>query len=90
MATITRFFFNFNERHPEKKQSTSIDYNMATVMMPLNLIGSLVGAYIFQTFPELYIMIILTLLLCLLTFESVKKYRQIRAKEVKLEKEAQL
>lgn len=73
VCTIGRFIFNFTEKHPEK-HSTSIDYNMATVMMPLNLIGSLIGAYIFQTFPELYIMLILTVLLAILTFESTKKY----------------
>ena len=46
--------------------------------MPLNLIGSLIGAYIYQSFPDIYIMIILTLLLVLLTWESGKKYKQIR------------
>lgn len=47
MSTIARFLFNFNEKHPEKKNVACIDYNMATVMMPLNLIGSLIGAYVF-------------------------------------------
>lgn len=81
MTTIARFLFNFNERHPEKPNCTSIDYNMATVMMPLNLVGSLIGAYVFQTFPDLYIMIILTLLLIILAFESTKKFFIMRKKE---------
>jgi hypothetical protein len=52
-ATLARFFFNFNERHPEKKDSTSIDYGMTNVMMPLILVGSLTGAYVYVSFPDL-------------------------------------
>jgi len=52
-ATLARFFFNFNERHPEKADSTSIDYGMTNVMMPLILVGSLTGAYVYVSFPDL-------------------------------------
>jgi hypothetical protein len=45
--------FNFNERHPEKPNCTSIDYGMTNVMMPLTLIGSLIGAFIYVSFPEI-------------------------------------
>jgi len=84
MTTLARFFFNFKERHPEKKDCTSIDYNLATVMMPLNLIGSLIGAYIYESFPDLHLIVILTLLLLALSFESTKKFIQIRNKENKV------
>ena len=81
MTTMARFIYNFNERHPEKPNCTSIDYNMTTVMMPLNLVGSLIGAYVFKTFPDLFIMSILTLLLMLLAWESTKKFITMRRKE---------
>ena len=81
LSTLTRFFFNFNERHPEKKGCTSIDYNMTNVMMPLTLIGTLVGAYILITFPDLIIQITLTLLLLLLTIASGQKGKEIYDKE---------
>jgi len=74
MTTISRFIFNFKERHPEKPNCTSIDYNLATVMMPLNLIGSLVGAYAYNSFPELYLMIILTLLLAGVSLQCSEKF----------------
>jgi uncharacterized membrane protein YfcA len=91
MASLARYFFNFDERHPEKPGCTTIDYNVATVMMPLNLIGSLVGAYILNSFPELYIMIIMTLMLVVLTWESWSKYRQLARKETAaLEKEREM
>lgn len=81
MSSLARFFYNLRERHPEKPSCVTIDYNVATVMMPLNLVGSLIGAYIFQTFPELYIMIMMTLMLVILTWESARKYFQLRRKE---------
>lgn len=91
ISSLARFFFNLRERHPEKPGCVTIDYNVATVMMPLTLVGSLIGAYIFQTFPELYIMIIMTLMLVILTWESSRKYLQLRKKENEaIQKETEL
>lgn len=81
VSTLARFFFNFNERHPEKPQSACIDYSMTNVMMPLTMVGSLVGAFIYLLFPEMWILIILTLLLLLMSWESGKKYIDLSKKE---------
>ena len=81
LSTLTRFFYNFNERHPEKPNACCIDYNMTNVMMPLTMLGSLIGAFIYLLFPELLITIILTLLLIVLSWESGKKFIQIYNKE---------
>jgi len=40
ISTFTRFFYNWKERHPEKPNTTSLDYGLAIVMMPLTLIGT--------------------------------------------------
>jgi len=81
ISTLARFFFNFGERHPEKPNCVSIDYNMTNVMMPMTLLGSLIGAYVYVSFPDLVLQIILTLLLLILTVESGKKGIQIYKKE---------
>ena len=81
ISTLARFFYNFNERHPEKPNCACIDYNMTNVMMPLTMMGSLIGAFFYLMLPEMYILIILTLLLCVLTLESGKKFLQIYRKE---------
>lgn len=81
LSTIARFIFNFDERHPEKPGCVSIDYGMTNVMMPLTMLGSLVGAYFYKSFPDLILLIILTLLLVLLTWESGKKYMKMREAE---------
>ena len=68
---MTRFFYNFNERHPEKPNSTALDYGLAAVMMPLTLIGTQVGAFLYLVCPVLIINIILTLLLIYLWIKSM-------------------
>lgn len=87
MSTLARFFFNFDEKHPEKPTMISIDYGLAIVMMPLNLIGSLIGALFLVMFPDLILMIILTLLLLVLAIECARKYVVMRKKEDELARE---
>jgi len=60
-----------------------IDYSITNVMMPLTMIGSLTGAFIYLLFPEAGILIILTLLLLLMSYESGKKYLDMVKKEKK-------
>ena len=45
------------------------------------MVGSLVGAFIYLLFPEMWILIILTLLLLLMSWESGKKYIDLSKKE---------
>ena len=59
----------------------AIDYGLAIVMMPLTLLGSLIGAYFYVSFPELILLVILTLLLILLTYNSTNKGVEIYRKE---------
>lgn len=81
MSTLARFVFNFEEKHPEKEGMISIDYGLTIVMMPLNLIGSLIGALFLVMFPDLILMVILTLLLLVLAIECARKYKVMVAAE---------
>jgi uncharacterized membrane protein YfcA len=81
MSTLARFVFNFDEKHPDKEGMISIDYGLTIVMMPLNLIGSLIGALFLVMFPDLILMVILTLLLLVLAIECARKYKVMRAAE---------
>mmetsp|Transcript_17900 Transcript_17900/g.27680 ORF Transcript_17900/g.27680 Transcript_17900/m.27680 type:complete len:149 (-) Transcript_17900:946-1392(-) len=81
VTTISRWLFNINERHPEKPHCVCLDYGMASVMMPLTILGSMIGAYFYNAFPDVYLQVILTLLLAFLAFTSVKKGIQITKKE---------
>lgn len=49
--------------------------------MPLTLVGSFVGAYIYVSFPELILEIMLTVILLVLSIQSFFKAIQITKKE---------
>ena len=89
-ATCARFVYNINEKHPEKPNTVSIDYYLTNVMMPLTLIGSLCGTFMYRAFPDLILQIVLTILLLCLVIISGKKWRQIHKKETKALEEKKL
>ena len=58
-----------------------IDYGMTNVMMPLTLIGTLIGAFVYITFPDMLIVVILTILLLILSIASASKAVEVYKKE---------
>lgn len=57
-------------------QTISIDYSIATIMLPTVLIGSLIGVYLNITFPSPVLLIILTIVLLLLSVQTgIKAYK---------------
>ena len=40
LCTLSRFFLNFKEAHPENKHRVSIDYDLISIMMPTTLAGT--------------------------------------------------
>jgi uncharacterized membrane protein YfcA len=51
-CSLLRFIMNINSKHPEK-DAVAIDYNLAIVMLPTVLMGSLIGVFINVMFPSL-------------------------------------
>jgi hypothetical protein len=43
---------SFNEKNSEKPFVVSIDYGITNIMMPLTLLGSFIGAYVYVAFPD--------------------------------------
>jgi len=62
----------FNQRHPEKDVAI-IDYNMATVMLPMVMAGSLIGVFLNNLLPSLIILIVLTLILVFILVYTIYK-----------------
>ena len=81
LTTIVRFIMNFKEKHPEKANVVSIDYDLVSIMMPTTLAGAQIGAIILIVMPDLFIQIILTIVLGLLTVQSIYKAKEITQKE---------
>lgn len=81
VGTLTRFFYNWGERHPEKPNMGALDYGLSNVMMPLTLIGTQVGAIVYLVCPVLVINVLLTTLLLWLWVKAMLKARDIIRKE---------
>ena len=50
VSTITRFICTCKQTHPRKNR-TLIEYSVVTVLMPMGLLGTLVGVYLNVTLP---------------------------------------
>ena len=81
LTTLVRFFMNFRERHPEKANVTSIDYDLVAIMMPTTLAGAQIGAIILVISPSLIIAVILTIMMGFLMIQSFQKARSLTKKE---------
>lgn len=77
------------EHHPEK-DAVIIDYGLATVMLPVVMMGSMIGVLFNLVLPSLVLQIVLTIVLLLLTIQSLGKANSIYKKEnIKLAKARQ-
>ena len=86
-CSVTRYILNFTQKHPEKKTSISLDYGLATIMMPTVICGSFIGAILNSILPDIIIQGILGLLLFFLAFQAGVKASQMIRKENKAKKE---
>jgi len=68
----------------------AIDYGLTNIMMPLALIGTQVGAFLYLVAPAMVINIILTLLLVWLWIKSCIKMMAIIKKEREDESKAKI
>ena len=64
---------SFKEKNPDKPLVVSIDYGITNIMMPLTLLGSFIGAYVYVAFPDFLLEILLTIVLFFLTITSFIK-----------------
>lgn len=88
ITTLTRFILNFHRKHPEKPNVSVIDYNILTIMMPTCMAGAQIGAFLLITFPDLYIIIALTITVAALCKETYNRALIITEQENKKELEA--
>jgi len=72
--------FFFNHKHPEK-DAVLIDYDLASIMLPIVMTGSMVGALASITLPNLVLQILLTIMMISLAILTYLKGRSIYQKE---------
>ena len=79
VASLTRFIFNFKEKHP-LRDAVVINYEIVLIMLPGTILGSLIGVQLNSILPDIATMIMLTILLFFMGYKSLfsglKKYRE--------------
>ena len=80
-CSVTRYLYTLDKKHPVKKHSVIIDYNIAIVMMPTVMIGSILGVFVNIVFPAVMLQLALVVLLVFTTSQSFRKARELYKKE---------
>ena len=84
VASICRYFFNFPKSHPYKNgKGVLVDYNIASLMLPMIVVGATVGVMVNKILPMIVVTITLTLLLLLVSYTTLRKLLTIQADELK-------
>ena len=60
-----------------------VDYNIASLMLPMIVVGATIGVMLNKILPIIVVTIILTLLLLFVTYTTLRKYISIKADEFK-------
>ena len=72
-GSAVRFFgFSIRQKHP-RTGTTIVDYDLASVMIPLVLFGSFAGTLITSALPDALLTIIIGILMVYLTYDSFSK-----------------
>ncbi len=82
VAAVTRFITNFNQKHP-RRDRVLIDYNIVIVIMPMALLGTVLGVNLNVTLPEGVQVIVLGLVLLYVAYSTFKKGRNLYRSETK-------
>ena len=84
MASVARYFWNFSKSHPYKNGTgVLVDYNVASLMLPMIIVGASVGVLLNKMFPAITIPIVLAVLMMFVSFTTMKKLCNIIAAERK-------
>ena len=79
-CSVIRFLFFLNHNHPEK-DAVLIDYDLASIMLPIVMMASMIGALASIILPNLILQVLLTLLMLSLAILTCIKGLQIYKKE---------
>ncbi len=71
-GSLTAFIMGFKNKNPYRN-TTAIDFNMAIILIPLVLFGTMIGVTFNKIFPPWMILTLLTIILLINTFKTMKK-----------------
>ena len=74
VASILRYFVNFNKPHPLKGgKGVLVDYNVASIMLPMIVVGATLGTMFNKMLPSVAIIVILCILVLIVSFTTLRK-----------------
>lgn len=77
-SAIARYLYNFNKSHPLKNgKGVLVDYNVASLMLPMIVLGASIGVMLNKILPSYIIASLLTILLIYVCFTTFKKIMTI-------------
>ena len=78
VGSIIRYFFNAGKSHPLKQgHGVLVDYNIASLMLPMGVVGASVGVMLNTILPPVVVVSILVILLIIMFFTTLRKLRKI-------------
>ena len=81
-SALLRFvFFSAYAKHPEKPNSTEIDYNIVKIAYPMFLVGSYFGVMLSVSLGELILAVLLILILTVMAVQVLVKAVGLYRKE---------
>ena len=82
MASIIRYIINFNKNHPLKAGTgVLVDYNIASLMLPMIVVGATTGVMINKILPPIIVAIVFSVLLIYFNITTLRKLLRIIADE---------
>jgi uncharacterized membrane protein YfcA len=71
-GALTAFLMGIKNKNPYRN-ATAIDYNIAIIIIPLVLFGTMLGVTLNKIFPPWIILVCLTIILVINTYKTLKK-----------------
>lgn len=78
MGAVARLLISLKEKHPHFPHRPAIHYEFIIILLPLALVGALLGALVNFTFPEIILTLLIIILFALVIVKSIHKAIQIR------------
>jgi uncharacterized membrane protein YfcA len=72
-GALTSFIMGLGNKHPHRN-ATALDYNVAGMLIPMTLFGTMVGVTLNKVTPPSLILICLTIVLVINTIKTFLKY----------------
>lgn len=88
LGAVARILVTFNEKNPNFPHKIAVNYDFLIILLPLALVGTLIGVFINQVFPELILSICTVCLFIFVIYKSFTKGLSLREKERQASQEA--